>query len=126
MAMDISIYNSSANGFEISVNHGPRIKVPGTTAGLKWAPQSQEPGKGPSWSMQWPEPNVLSYGQNLIELFVEGSPKTLTLPLRLPSHQRINSIQMYFLIANNEHVNWTMLNDGNLLDYGAIQKYESA
>ena len=81
---------------------------------MGWQPQTQAPGTGPTYSPNYPQPNVVgNQGMNQIAAYVSGSPIggshfSFSLPINYP----VSSVQIYLSIQSVQSVTWVVLTDG--------------
>src|SRR5579863_2843915 len=71
MAVEVALFNTSSQTILFVVNNGPQCAVAGTGAPVGWQPQTQAPGTGPTYSPNYPQPNVVGQcGMNQIAAYI--------------------------------------------------------
>lgn len=115
MPVPVAIFNTSSQSIAVTVNNGPQIAVSGTGPAQNWAPQTQAPGTGPTYSRSYPQPNELgNQGQNQVLAFVNGMPAGDPIVFSLPNNYPVGSVQMYLTLNRDQTASWLILADGNV------------
>jgi len=114
MAVSVSLFNTSSQTILFIVNNGQQCAVAGTGAWVGWQPQTQAPGTGPTYSTNYPQPNVLGQnGINQVIAYVSGTPVGgAPFNFSLPSNYPVSSVQIYLSIQSAQSATWVAMTDG--------------
>jgi hypothetical protein len=114
----VAVFNTNANGIQVSVNTGAPLTINGTGPSQNWNPQ--QPSSNPlSYSNGYPAPNVLgSMGVNQVMVMVNGAPISQPLQISIPQYAPVFSLQLYIFFSAYSTVSWTLLSSGQPFSSG--------
>jgi hypothetical protein len=113
MPVSVTVLNPSFIALNVQVNNGPMFKIPAASPS-NGVPQTSASG-GPSWNGNYPGPNQLGPGQNVLVVTTMANPSPMMLHVSLPAHLQWTSLQLYIFIHSNQQTGWVALNNGTLV-----------